>query len=100
MEIVSFSPWALTTSTLRVSGARASVRTGRDIAQGYRKRKGQPEGWPWTRGKKLQGFFDCAVAGLAGTISAEFDRTLGGLVALGAGECAPDVSSGFWSGGA
>jgi hypothetical protein len=37
MEIVSRSPWALVTSTLRVSGARASVRTGRDIREGYPK---------------------------------------------------------------
>jgi len=35
---------------------------------------------------------------LAGAISAELARTLGGLVALPAGECAPDVSSGFSAG--
>jgi hypothetical protein len=41
-----------------------------------------------------------AVLGLAGIISAEVARLLGGLVALAAGECAPEDSSGFCSGGA
>jgi hypothetical protein len=35
----------------------------------------------------------------AGTIVADSCFTLGGLLALPAGECAPEVSSGFWSGG-
>src|SRR5438309_595247 len=39
METVSVSPCSLTMDTLRVSGARASVRTGRVMAQGYRKWK-------------------------------------------------------------
>jgi len=36
-----------------------------------------------------------AVPGLTGAISAEFGFTLGALAAVGAGECAPEVSSGF-----
>ena len=36
---------------------------------------------------------------LAGAISAEGCFTLGGLAAVPEGECAPAVSSGFWSGG-
>jgi hypothetical protein len=50
--------------------------------------------------RQAQGFFDCAVAGLAGAIVADSARTLGGLVALAAGEWAPEVSSGFSAGGA
>ena len=41
-----------------------------------------------------------ATLGLEGANSAELGRTLGGLLALAAGECAPETSSGFCSGGA
>jgi hypothetical protein len=62
------------------------------------KEKASPKAGPW-RSRKAQGFV-VVTPGLAGVISAEGVRTLGGLVALAAGECAPEASSGFCSGGA
>jgi hypothetical protein len=41
---------------------------------------------------RVQGF-------LAGAIFADSAGTLGAPLAVPVGECAPDVSSGFWSGG-
>ena len=43
---------------------------------------------------------EAAVAFCAGAISAEVCGTLGGDLAVAAGECAPEVSSGFSAGGA
>ena len=40
-----------------------------------------------------------AVPGLVGAIWADSGRTLGGLPDVPVGECAPEVSSGFCSGG-
>src|SRR5262245_31389542 len=98
METASRSPCSSTTSTLRVSGARASVSTGRVMREGYRKWEGQPGGWPWGASRRTY-FLAVAdagpVEGLAGAISACGVRTLGGEVALAAGECAPEASSGF-----
>jgi hypothetical protein len=41
-----------------------------------------------------------ATLGFEGVISAAGGRTLGGLAAVAAGEWAPELSRGFWSGGA
>src|SRR4051812_24516616 len=104
MEIVSRSPCSLTTSTLRVSGARASVSTGRRVMrQGYRKCKGQPGGWPSGAGGDAYFFADAAGGAapvLPDVMVPDSARTLGGLLAVAAGEWAPEVSSGFCSGGA
>jgi hypothetical protein len=63
------------------------------MSQGYNKRTGTARGRPyrWTGTRPGRYFF-------AGAIWAESALTLGGLVALPAGEWAPDVSSGFCSG--
>src|SRR5688572_19306861 len=103
MEIVSTWPWAFSTSTLRVSGACAWVRTGRDMAPRLPQTTKASARPAFGCVAQAQGLvvacFDFSVVAPAGAICADSGRTLGGAAALPAGECAPEVSSGVCGAG-
>ena len=62
------------------------------------KREGQPQGWP-SLSVAPDAYCFGPAPGFAGTMVAPSARTLGGLVAVPVGECAPALSSGFCSAG-